>query len=131
VDGEQNPIEMVLSCIFNSEDSTLVKSTFTDANGEFFFENIAGKNYFLSFSSLGFASYSSDNIDLPTDFSEWRFPNNIILFATAQTTGEVVITAMQSFIEIKADKKANTQNQESTFLNCSKAISISSLISSQ
>ncbi|MFM1998174.1 MAG: hypothetical protein RL204_121 [Bacteroidota bacterium] len=104
VDGEQKPIEMVLSCIFSSEDSTLVKSTFTDEKGEFFFENIPGKNYFFSFSNLGFASYSSDNIDLPTDITEWSFPNDIILFATAQTTGEIVITAMQSFIEIKADK---------------------------
>lgn len=102
-DAEGKGLEMALVGVFSGADSTLVKSTFTDEKGEFLLEKIDEGSYFITIGLIGYATYSSEIILVKSDETLLRLPI-VQLISLANTTKTIEVTAMQSAIEIKADK---------------------------
>lgn len=56
---KNNPIEFANLVLLNSNDSSLVKASLSDENGNYLFEHIAAGNYLLMASMVGYQKYSA------------------------------------------------------------------------
>lgn len=95
------PIPFATIILKSSMDSTMVKADITDDNGEFVFERIAPKNYFLEASFIGMKTYLSEIINISA--TDIILPN-IILSEDSKQLDEVMVTATRALIEVKPDR---------------------------
>jgi iron complex outermembrane receptor protein len=84
------------------EDSSLVKTEVTDANGAFEFASIAEGNYFIETSSVGYQLKQSAVITVAGE-KQMQLPD-IQLVASASELSGVTVKAKKPMVEIKADK---------------------------
>jgi hypothetical protein len=102
-DAEGRGVEMALVGLFDAQDSSLVKSTFTESSGLFVLDRIEEGSYFVTISLIGFTTYSSDVVTIDQSGIQIELPKTT-LESLVNTTKTIEVTAMQSAIEIKADK---------------------------
>ncbi len=102
-DAEGRGVDMALVGLFNAQDSSLVKSTFTESSGLYILDRIEEGSYFVTISLIGFTTYSSDVVTIDQSGVLIEMPK-ITLESLVNTTKTIEVTAMQSAIEIKADK---------------------------
>jgi len=104
VNGDhQKPIEYATIGLLNQKDSSLVKNTFTEANGTFLFNNIPSGNYLIRASAVGYKNiYSNGFIVDQTNNSviieELQLPSSGI------NLSGVSITSRKPLIEQKIDR---------------------------
>lgn len=103
IDGSQKTIESASIALLKAKDSSTVKFSVANKDGQFVFEDIANGKYMVSITAVGHekgyspafeVSQSNQNIQLKT----------IELVTSPKSMGNVIITAKKPFIEQKIDK---------------------------
>lgn len=103
IDGSQKTIESASIALLKAKDSSTVKFSVANKDGQFVFEDIASGKYMVSITAVGHekgfsepfeVSQSNQNIQLKT----------IELVTSPKSMGNVIITAKKPFIEQKIDK---------------------------
>lgn len=103
IDGSQKTIESASIALLKAKDSSTVKFSVANKDGQFVFEDIASGKYMVSITAVGHekgfsepfeVSQSNQNIQLKT----------IELVISPKSMGNVIITAKKPFIEQKIDK---------------------------
>ena len=64
IDEEQKPLDYVTISLLRAKDSSLVKTSITDLNGMYSFENIAAGNYLASATLMGYKKSFSQPFEL-------------------------------------------------------------------
>lgn len=98
-DETNTPLANVTATLQNAKDSTIVKISVTDKQGFYSFMCNNG-NYFITYSSVGFAKTKSATIELNNNY---EVPNVVLKKAT-KNLGEVTVSSKKPMIEVKADK---------------------------
>lgn len=101
-DGNQKVVDAATISLYNFKDSSLVKVSLADQDGQFGFENLAAGDYFLTASSIGtygvtgniFRLASGQNYDAGT----------LILKERITSLSEVKVEVKKPFIERKIDR---------------------------
>ena len=83
-----------------AQDSSVVKSSFTDASGEAVFDHLVAGNYILRVRLLGFKDYSS-SIDL---LSKNEYVDTIVMMAEHKVLQDVTVTSKKPLIQFLPDK---------------------------
>ena len=100
IDELRNPIPFVNVVLYALKDSSLVKGTATDAQGNFQISAESGQ-YYLQFSFLAYENYKSLSFNLKEDFKL----KTVQLKPKAALLDEVEVTAKRSQMELKLDKR--------------------------
>ncbi|GAB3713759.1 outer membrane beta-barrel family protein [Spirosoma flavus] len=102
------PIPFASLALVHARDSSLVKGTISQENGNFEFTNIRPGQYRLTGSAVGYASTRSEVVQV--DNSPVTFPN-LTLRETAKTLGEVTVVTKKPLFEQQVDRLVvNVQN---------------------
>lgn len=100
VDQNTVGVPFATTYLYKAQDSTLVKATITDDNGQYRFKDLTANTYYLQLSSLGFETYVSDSFELTAN----RTQPQIALQETAEALEEVTVIAEKPIVEVLADK---------------------------
>ena len=82
------------------QDSSVVKSSFTDPSGKAIFDHLAGGNYIIRVRLLGFRDYSSP-VDL---LSKNQHFDTIVMVADHKVLQDVTVTSKKPLIQFLPDK---------------------------
>jgi iron complex outermembrane receptor protein len=96
-------IEAATVSILKSSDSSIVKTSLTDASGTFIFENLAKGNYLVSVSASGHVTSFSKTIIVDQNQGELSLPEFHLALASKEMEG-IVVMGKKPFIEQKIDK---------------------------
>lgn len=103
VKDSKQPFDLATVALFNTIDSSLLKSTFTSEDGKFSFEQLKEGSYQLRISAMGYQNLltavvvlkeSTDNVLLA----------ELTLIAATKDLKEVAITGKKAFVERKIDR---------------------------
>lgn len=100
-DSLKKPLELVTIALYNQQDSVLVKTTFTEKDGNFQFGQIKPGTYFIRISAMGYSNHKSELIMLKEGNLQLQA---ITLRSTSNQLKEVTIAGKKSFIEQKLDR---------------------------
>lgn len=96
--------------LYQSSDSTFIKATSANENGDFMIEDLPFNTYYLKISSVGYEDYLSASFTLDKVQPVHHF-ENIVLQETANQLADVEIIAKKPFIEQKVDRTViNVEN---------------------
>jgi len=84
-----------------TQDSAVVKSSFTDGSGMAVFNRLAASNYIIRIRLLGFKDYNSSLVDL---ISKKEYVDTIIMVAEQIVLQDVTVTAKKPLIQFLPDK---------------------------
>jgi outer membrane receptor protein involved in Fe transport len=101
VDTNQKPLDGALVSLLKAQDSSLVKTTLTEADGAFEFLNLKDNTYLVSVNLLGFKNYVTDKIVLRG--SSFALPT-VSMSLETKVLKEVTVTSKIPFIERKVDR---------------------------
>ena len=102
-DSTGNPINEAIVSLVKYKNQSLVKTTFTDANGLFEFTNLKSDSFKVIVTQLGFKKYSSDVIVL-NEIQSNILLKSIQLVAQGKNLEEVNVVTKVPFVERKADR---------------------------
>ncbi len=102
IDMNKKSMEGAVAYWLNTKDSSLVKSTFSDANGNFEFTDLRVGNFLLTVSQIGYQRYWSTPITLEAN-SKMQLPP-IVLQEEGKSLSTVTIAAKLPLIERKIDR---------------------------
>lgn len=102
-DHTDKAIEYATIAIFKAKDSVLVKTTLSEPDGKFSFEQIPFGTYQLRISAMGYQSYRSSTIELNAANATMELAT-IKLLATPNQLKEISITKTKAFVERKIDR---------------------------
>jgi hypothetical protein len=103
VDGQRKPLDFATIILAKAADSAMIKTSMTDLQGKYLFENIPAGNYVITATMVGYKKVKSKTIHITS-------ANPIVQVEELQTTmdsrnlKEVSIVAQKPFIERKMDK---------------------------
>lgn len=97
------PFDLATVALFNVQDSSLLKSTFTEQDGKFSFEQLPKGSYQLRISAMGYQNLQSAVVILQESNSNVVLPALTLLGATKDLK-EVAIIGKKAFIERKIDR---------------------------
>lgn len=100
-DAENNPLAKASVTLLRAKDSSLVKIDATRNDGSYTYTQVQPGIYFISASSVGYATSSSEVFELKAD--DIVAPDIILQKANTQLQG-VTVTARRPLVEVKADK---------------------------
>ena len=105
---DAKPLEFVTVTLHNLKDSTLVKGALSEADGQYFFEQLKNGSYFVKANQVGLKTISSD----PHSISGNELTvNDLTLKNDIKTLNAVTVTAQKPFIEHQLDKTVvNVEN---------------------
>jgi iron complex outermembrane receptor protein len=100
--GNQVVIDAAAISLLNAKDSSLVKTSVTDKEGGFSFENVKDGNYLVMATSVGHTKVYSK----PVSIAEGSAAETGVLqlLPASKNMAEVVVTAKKQFVERKIDK---------------------------
>lgn len=87
--------------LYQVKDSSLVKFTYTEGNGDFLFENVSPGEYFVKATYVGLQDYNTGSITVSNADTDL---GTIPMAAHASHLTEVTITASRPLLEVKPDK---------------------------
>ncbi|MFT3912010.1 MAG: TonB-dependent receptor [Ferruginibacter sp.] len=101
--GNQKIIDAATISLLRSKDSSLVKTSLTDKDGNFLFENVKNGGYIVLATSIGHSKVYSKaiTIDSANTFAQTE---TLQLVPISKNLGEVTVTSKKQFIERKLDK---------------------------
>ncbi|MFL5740743.1 MAG: TonB-dependent receptor domain-containing protein [Flavisolibacter sp.] len=102
-DGAQKTIESATISLLRQKDSSAVKFSVADKNGNFVFEDITSGRYMVSVTAVGHQIAFSEKFELSSSRPSIQL-HNIELVPQSKILGGVVITAKKPFIEQKIDR---------------------------
>lgn len=103
IDGQKKPLEYVTIILLKAQDSSLVKSAFTDLDGKFVYENIVDGEYLVSAMMMGYKKTFSKAFTV-NETNRQIIIDPIKLIAESKLINEVSVVAQKPFIERKMDK---------------------------
>lgn len=103
IDGGAKTIESATITLHRAADSTVIKITVANKEGEYEFENIASGRYFISVTAIGHAVGYSGEIDIKQDNRGASIPT-IDLVPQSKYLSGVTVTGRKPFIEQKIDR---------------------------
>ncbi|MEJ7625728.1 MAG: TonB-dependent receptor [Ferruginibacter sp.] len=101
--GNQQIIDASSVSLLNSRDSSLVKTSVTDREGNFSFDNVKEGSYLVMATSVGHLKVFSSLIEIKTTSPEIMV-GVLQLIPVSKNLKEVVVTTKKPFIERKLDK---------------------------
>jgi outer membrane receptor protein involved in Fe transport len=101
--GNQKIIDAASIALLKASDSSLVKTSVTDKEGNFLFENVKEGSYLISASSIGHLKVFSKPVVISATNNSAN-TGILKLEPTSKNMSEVVVTAKKQFIERKIDK---------------------------
>lgn len=101
--GNQKIIDAASISLLKSTDSSLVKTSVTDKEGNFSFENLKDGKYLVMATSVGHAKVYSSLIEISPAKTE-ASTGVLQLVATTKELSAVTVTAKKQFVERKIDK---------------------------
>src|SRR5690242_15543691 len=102
-DGNQKTVESATISLIRQKDSSVVKFSVADKNGNFVFDDIAAGNYLVTVTAVGHQKGFSHAFELSSSHPSIQLPS-IELVPQSKLLGNVVITAKKPFIEQKIDR---------------------------
>jgi iron complex outermembrane receptor protein len=102
LDDQQSPLSGASVAVRRSTDSSVVKYTLTDAKGTYGFDGIAGGNYFVFVSHIGYADRHSATFTL-TAGASIEIPA-LLMSKTTGTLAAVTVSTRKPPIEVRPDK---------------------------
>lgn len=99
----KGPVDGATISIINAKDSTLVKMTAADKEGNFSIEQLHLAKYMLSIESVGFQKYYSDVFEIDSLHSHYVL-QPVMLTAVSKALSDVVVNSKKPMIEQKLDK---------------------------
>ncbi|WP_084498312.1 outer membrane beta-barrel protein [Pedobacter sp. V48] len=102
-DAENKAFNLATVALLSAKDSVVLKSTFTEGDGKFSFNQLKTGNYQIKVSAMGYTSYKSEVITLNAAQPDFFIPN-IKLIPSSNSLNQVNITGKKSFIEHKIDR---------------------------
>jgi hypothetical protein len=103
LDENKRPLPAATVLLLNAADSTLVKSTLSNAEGNFIFGQLSAGRYILSISMMGYAKQFTSPMIVNTGNTTLAVPV-ISLVPVVNALNTVTVTAQKPLIEIQADK---------------------------
>lgn len=100
-DGVSKPLAAATVSLVQVSDSLLVKTAITNKEGQYEFLDIAGGDYIVSITSVGFEKKSSERFTLG---AEDKVLELLQLHPAAKGLSEVIVSSKKPFIETKIDK---------------------------
>ena len=94
--------EGIVVSLFKASDKSLAKTTLCEANGSFEFLQLKDNRYYLKISHSGYATYTSDTVDITN--GSVVVLQHIVLQVAAKDLQEVKITGKKPFAERKIDR---------------------------
>jgi len=101
--GNQKIIDAASISLFNAQDTSLIKTSVTDKEGNFSFENIKKGNYLVVANSVGHSKVYSQPL-LISDINQTVNAGVLQLQPVSKNMDAVVVTAKKQFVERKIDK---------------------------
>ncbi len=101
--GNQKIIDAANISLLKTKDSSLVKVSVTDKDGNFSFENVKDGNYIVAASSIGHTKAYSKPLTINAE-NKSASTGMLQLIPVNKNLTEVVVTAKKQFIERKIDK---------------------------
>ncbi len=112
---DDHPLQYANVVLFKSSDSSQVRGTATDENGEFLLERFRPGDYYLKISFIGYKAKTIDNINITRG---QHLPlENIYLERNQFNTEDVVVSDQRSPISYEIDKKVINVDQQLTALS--------------
>jgi len=102
-DGPQKNLQSATISLLRVKDSSTVKFTVTDKEGNYEFSNVKEGKYLVSVTLVGYEKSYSQSFDISEANSEIKL-GTITLTEAAKSIGGVTVTAKKPFIETKIDK---------------------------
>lgn len=102
-DGSNQNIEFATVALYTAKDSTLLKTVFTEQNGQFNLSGLDFGKYKLRISSMGYSIYKSIELELNTTKTEINL-GEIKLLGTANNLKEINVSGKKAFVEQKIDR---------------------------
>src|SRR3982750_3901481 len=103
VDGSQKTIESATIALIKAKDSSEVKFSVADKNGNFVFENLPAGRYLVSITAVGHTKGFSEGFEISEASTEIKL-KTIELVPQSKSMGTVVVTAKRPLIEQKIDR---------------------------
>jgi hypothetical protein len=101
--GNQKVIDAATISLLKTQDSSLVKTSLTNKDGSFSFENLKEGKYLVMATSIGHSKVYSTPIEITAAIAEAN-TGTLQLVAVSKDLGTVTVTARKQFIERKIDK---------------------------
>lgn len=101
--GNQKVIDAATISLLKTRDSSLVKTSLTNKDGSFSFENLNEGKYLVMATSIGHSKVYSTPIEISATITEAN-TGTLQLVAVSKDLGTVTVTARKQFIERKIDK---------------------------
>lgn len=98
-----SPVAAATVLLLNPADSALVKGTFTNNTGDYYFDNVASGNYCIHFSHTGFSSHRTTLFQVLSDTKNTEL-GILKLEALTSTLTNVTVTATRPLYEQKPDR---------------------------
>ena len=95
------PIAFANIILHQAKDSSIAKFTYSDDNGQFYFDGLKPDRYFVKITYVGLNDYVSDSFDM--DQNDYNM-GEVQMHSHAKTLSEVTITAKKPLMEVKPDK---------------------------
>lgn len=111
VKNELGESMIFVKCKLYTSDSTFVKGTETDLNGNYLFTALKNGNYFVKLAFIGYQT-KTVSISLESGKEEKKLNPVVLIKEVIQTTEDVVITAQKKLIETTIDKKIYDPSQD-------------------
>ncbi len=103
-DAGNEPAIGALVSLFSLKDTSLVKSTMTEADGRFQLDNLKSGMYYLTISLTGNKAYKSDTLSIRSDSEAVELPLIALQAGTGQELKEVSVVGQKKFVEQKLDR---------------------------
>ena len=103
VDEQGKGIELATVVLKNAIDSTIIASTYSEMNGNFYFNNLNENKYYILAQYPGYNDYTSPIITLDKSKLNTELPT-IVMTTMASNLKEVVIAAKLPYIERRTDR---------------------------
>ena len=100
---QKQAFDLATVALFRVQDSTLLKSSFTEQDGKFAFEQLKEGDYRIKISAMGYQNYQTEVLHI-TALNPGLLLPDISLMATTKNLKEVSIVGQKAFVERKIDR---------------------------
>lgn len=100
-DETNTPLDAAVVSLLKAQDKSLVKTTLSETDGSFLFEQIKANEYLIQVSNVGYNTYTSEKIVMQNTNIQL---NTISMIATIKNLQTVTVTSKTPFIERKIDR---------------------------
>lgn len=103
VDEQKKPLDYVSIALLKAQDSTLVKGSFTSAEGAYSFDHLPEGNYLIAFNMVGYKKVVKGPFNITDSHQMYRL-EDVLLTSAAKQLNSVNIVGKKPLVERQVDK---------------------------